>query len=248
MGGLQRLSSAVTVPAAIVAPLVVAAILAPFRGTFATTAAALTMVAVIAVVAVSGNRVAGVLASLSAAVWFDFFLTAPYFRLAIDHRAELETTVSIFVVGVFITELAGRSRHHWQAANEATEFVAMIHDVADLAARTASVPAIVDRASDSLVRILSLRSCRFDLKMADPPLARIEPSGDVVHVGLHWPAREIGIPGPEAEIVAQWKGRVVGRFVLTPTPGEAVSRVRRIVAVSLVDVVAASVVDQPHDS
>ena len=56
---------------------------------------------------------------------------------------------------------------------------------------------------------------------------------------MRWPAREIGIPGPQAEIVAQWRGRVIGRFVVTPTPGFPVSQERRVVAVSLVDVVAA---------
>jgi hypothetical protein len=40
--------------------------------------------------------------------------------------------------------------------------------------------------------------------------------------------------------VAQWRGREVGRFVLTPTPGVPVSRERRVAAVSLVDLVAAT--------
>ncbi|HEY5438485.1 MAG TPA: hypothetical protein VIJ99_06270, partial [Acidimicrobiales bacterium] len=56
--------------AALVAPFVVALALVPVRGTFASTAAALSMVVVIAGVAISGTRVAGVLASLSSAVWF----------------------------------------------------------------------------------------------------------------------------------------------------------------------------------
>jgi hypothetical protein len=204
------------------------------------------MVALVAAIAVTGNRVAGVVASASAAIWFDFFLTRPYLRLTISHRPDLETTISIFVVGVFITELAGRSRHHWRASNEAIGFVTMIHDVADLASQSAPTPLIIDQASKYLVEILGLRSCRFDFKMMDPPLARLEANGEVVHVGLRWPTHDIGIPGPEAEIVAKWKGRVVGRFVFAPTPGQSVSLERRIVAVSLVDVVAASVMDQQH--
>ena len=51
----------------VVAPIVIAAVLVPFRGTFANTAAALVMVLVIVAVAVSGKRVAGVVASLSSA-------------------------------------------------------------------------------------------------------------------------------------------------------------------------------------
>jgi K+-sensing histidine kinase KdpD len=41
----------------------------------------------------TGVRLAGVLAALSSAVWFDFFLTAPYLTFVIIDRADIETTV-----------------------------------------------------------------------------------------------------------------------------------------------------------
>jgi K+-sensing histidine kinase KdpD len=229
-----------------VVPLLVALVLVPFRGTFASTAAALTMVIVIVAVAVSGNRIAGVIASASSALWFDFFLTRPYDRFVISHRPDLETTIAIFVVGVLVTELAARSRRHWQAANSSTAYVAMIHGVAVLAADSAPVTAMIEQTTDSLTKLLSLRACRFDRALSDPPLAQIQSNGDVAHVGLRWPAREIGIPGPEAEILAKWRGRVVGRFVLSPTPGATVTLEQRIVAVALVDVFAAYLVGELH--
>jgi hypothetical protein len=229
-----------------VAPLVVAAVLVPFRSSFASTASALSMVIVIAAVAVSGARVAGVVASVSSALWFDFFLTRPYERFTISHRPDLETTIALFVVGVLVTELAARSRRHWQSANSSTAYVEMIHGVAVLASDSAPVAVMIDRTTDSLMHLLSLRACRFDRALSDPPLAQIQDNGDVAHVGLRWPAREIGLPGPEAEIVAKWRGRVVGRFVVTPTPGEAVSLEQRIVAVALVDVFAAYLVGELH--
>ena len=78
--------------AAVIAPFIVAAVLVPFRGTFANTAAALTMVIVITAIAVIGLRLAGIVASASAALWFDFFLTRPYDRfVVIGHRPDLET-------------------------------------------------------------------------------------------------------------------------------------------------------------
>ena len=107
----------VAVVAGLVVPLIVSAVLVPFRGSFANTAAALVMVGVIVGVAVMGNRLTGVLASASAAAWFDFFLTKPYDRFTISHRPDLETTIAILVVGVLVTELAARSRRHWRAAN-----------------------------------------------------------------------------------------------------------------------------------
>jgi hypothetical protein len=100
--------------------------------------------------------------------------------------------------------------------------------------------------NESLVQLLSLRSCRFDRTLSDPPLAQIQSNGDVAHVGLRWPAKEIGLPGPETEILAKWRGRVVGRFVVTPTPGATVSLEQRIVAVAVVDVFAAYLVGEMH--
>ena len=63
--------------AAVVLPLGVAAILVPFRSSFAGTAAALILVAVIVAVAALGNRVSGFVATVSATLCFDYFLTAP---------------------------------------------------------------------------------------------------------------------------------------------------------------------------
>ena len=62
--------------AALLLPPVVCAGLVPLRATLTDTDAALGL-AVVAVAAV-GNRLAGYLATASAAVWFDFFLAVPY--------------------------------------------------------------------------------------------------------------------------------------------------------------------------
>jgi hypothetical protein len=243
---ILRYRNRLSVAAALAMPLVIAAILVPFRGSFAETAAALVMVVVIFVVAVTGHRIAGVIASASAAAWFDFFLVRPYDRFTISHRTDIETTIAILVVGVLVTELAARSRRHWQAANRSTAYVEMIHGVAVLAANSAPVSELIEQTNRSLVALLSLRSSRFDRTLSDPPLAQIQPNGDVAHVGLRWPVQEIGLPGPEAEILATWRGRVVGRFVVTPTPGDSVSLEQRIVAVAIADVAAAYLVGEHH--
>jgi hypothetical protein len=68
--------------AALAAPLGLAAILVPFRTSFPNTDAALALVLVVVAVAANGYRLAGILAAVSTAVWFDFFLTQPYPALA----------------------------------------------------------------------------------------------------------------------------------------------------------------------
>jgi K+-sensing histidine kinase KdpD len=244
MRTILRHRDRLAVGAGVVVPIVIAAVLVPLRGTFANTAAALVMVCVIGAIAVIGKRPAGVVASLSSAAWFDFFLTKPYDRFTISHRLDLETTLAILVVGVLVTELAARSRRHWLDANSSTAYVTMIHGIAVLAADSAPASSMIEQTNQSLIELLNLRACRFDRALSDPPLAQIQSNGDVAHVGLRWPAREIGLPGPESEILAKWRGRVVGRFVVTPTPGAAVSLEQRIVAVALVDVFAAYLVSE----
>jgi signal transduction histidine kinase len=92
--------------AALIGPLVVSAGLSPFRDNSADTNAALLLVLVTVAVAVSGNRVAAVVAAVSGAVWFNFFLTRPYQTFLITDRNHVATTVLLLAVGVGVTELA----------------------------------------------------------------------------------------------------------------------------------------------
>jgi K+-sensing histidine kinase KdpD len=220
---------------AIVLPLGVAAILVPFRSSFASAASALVLVAVIVFVAVIGNRIAGFLATVSATLWFDFFLTRPFERLAITHRPDIETAVSLFVVGIVVTELAARNRHHQRAATEESDYVGLIYTLSELAASGAPTPDVIERARGELVGLLYLRSCRYDEGASERPMARIEHDGQVVHGGALWAVDQIGLPGPEIELVVQGRGQPLGRFLLTPTPGLPVSLQRRVVAVALAD-------------
>ncbi|HUC37692.1 MAG TPA: DUF4118 domain-containing protein [Acidimicrobiales bacterium] len=217
----------------VLAPLVVAASLVPARATFASTAAALILVAVIAAVAILGNRVAGLLASASSSLWFDFFLTRPYERFAISHRADLETTLSLFAVGVIVTELAARGRHYRQVAVEEADHVAVIHELADMVAQGIPSAQVIDRARDELVRLLNLRSCSYSSGAPEPSRATVLSGGEVVLGGLRWGVSSMGLPGREVDLPVAFAGRTLGRFVLAPTPGWPVPPERMIVAVAI---------------
>src|ERR1700733_4434888 len=144
--------------AAVVMPLCVAAILVAFRSIFANTASALILVAVIVAVAALRNRVSGFVATVSATVWFDFFLTRPYEKLAITHRPDIETAVSLFVVGIIVTELAARNRLHHESAAEESDFVSLIHGVSELATSGAPSRNVVERVRSELIDLLHLRA------------------------------------------------------------------------------------------
>ena len=226
--------------AAVVLPLGVAAILVPFRSTFANTASALILVAVIVAVAALGNRISGFVATISATVWFDYFLTRPYERLAITHRPDIETAVSLFVVGIIVTELAARNRHHHAAAAEEADFVGLIHDVSELATSGAAPREVVERVRNELLDLLHLQACRYEGGPSDNPTMKLEHDGRVFLGGRVWGVDRMGLPGPEIELLVQSQGRTLGRFVMTPTPGYPVSRERRVVAVAIADQVGAS--------
>ena len=217
-------------------PLAVAAVLVPFRTSFTNAGAALILVAVIVALSLGGTRFTGFVASVFSALWFDYFLTRPYDELSISHRPDIETTICLLVVGLMVSELAARRRHLARVSSEEEHYVAMVRELTDLAQRSST--SLIERADDMLIGVLDLRACRFDAQPSNPPMARILPNGEVLHVGMHWPVGAMGIPGPEAEIAAQWRGHFLGRFVITPTPGAAISEERRAVAALLATIVA----------
>ncbi len=233
------------IPVAALAPVAVAAGMVPVRSVYASTAAALTMAALIAAVAVVGTRLAGWVATASSVLWFDLFLTEPYYRFTISHRPDLETTIGILVVGGLFTELAERSRRLGASARAARAELSEVTGVAAMVARGADAADVVARVEAALTGLLGLRECRFDPSPEEPPLARVEVGGAVTHVGLHWPTHDIGLPGPRCEIPVVWHGRFAGRFVLTPTPARPVARDALAAAVGLVDA-AAGAIDSRH--
>ena len=219
MNRFRRHRDVIALAAALVLPLGMAAILVPFRSSFANTASALVLVAAIVAVAVAGNRFTGLVATVSATLWFDLFLTRPYGRLAISHRPDIETAVSLFVVGVIVTELAARNRYHYEAAAEESDYVALIYGLSELVASGAPAENVIERARTELIDVLDLRDCRYEPRLSERRVARLDHDGNVIHAGMVWGAHNMGLPGPAVDLVVQARGQVLGRFVLRPTPG-----------------------------
>ncbi len=94
--------------AALVAPLGAAAMLLPFPASWSNTNVALLLVVVVAGVAAIGSRVAGAVAAVCAAAWFDFFCTLPYYRFTIRGSADATTAVLLLATGLAVLQLAGQ--------------------------------------------------------------------------------------------------------------------------------------------
>ncbi len=231
---------AVAVIAGLTVPLAVSAVLVPFRTSFPNTDAALALVVVIVAVAASGHRRAGLIASVSTALSFDFFLTKPYERLTITRSTDIETTVLLLVVGIAVTEIAARSRMHRTAAHEEAGFVADIHSAAAAVATGEEAQFLVMRVAAQLRDLLFLRDCRFDPAVSEQHRAVLTQDGDVILAGMRWGVEQMGLPGQEVELPIVYQGLFYGRFVMVPTPGRPVSRERRIVATALAGQVGAA--------
>ena len=135
------------VAAGVLAPLAVAAVLLPFRDDLANTSVALVLVLVIVGVAATGHRVAGLLAALSTAVWFNFFWTEPYQTLVISSRADVETAVLLLLVGMAVTEIAVWGHRQQAAASREAGFRDGLLAAAEAVATGDTPSAVIDRVS-----------------------------------------------------------------------------------------------------
>jgi hypothetical protein len=232
----------IVVLVALSGPLVVSAGLLPFRDSFANTNAALILVLVIVAVAMSGNRVAGMLAALSAAVWFDFFLTRPYQTLAINDRDDVETTVLLLAVGVGVTEIAAWGHRQQAHAHRDAGYLDGIRAAAEAVATGRSSGELIETVSSQLTRLLALRNCRFQYGVAGLGRpARLRSDGVIELNGERWDVETMGLPvDHDIELLVESKGQLEGRFLLRAPPDAYPTIAQRLVAVTLADQVGAS--------
>jgi K+-sensing histidine kinase KdpD len=235
------------VAAGLLAPLALAAILVPFRAHFPNTDAALAMLLVVVAVAATGNRLAGYLAAVSAAVWFDFFLTRPYEQFTINRQIDIETTVLVLVIGVAVTELAVWGQREHAAASRRAGYLDGIGVTVGAVAAGEGPSELIEEVSGQLTRVLSLRSCRWQYGVAGlghPP--RLKHNGWVTAGEQTWDAAAAGLPpDTETELLVEHAGLLQGRFLLMPAPGTRPSREQLLVAVALADQVGAALGGAP---
>jgi len=229
--------------AALVAPLALAAVLVPFRASFPNTDAALALLLVVVVaVAANGYRLAGILAAMSVAVWFDFFLTQPYERFTITRRTDIETTVLLLVIGVAVTEIAVWGRRQYATASRRAGYLDGINSAARAVAAGGSASALIGQVTGQLTQLLSLRSCSFQYGIAGLGRpARLRHDGSVTIGQRAWDADAEGLPASmDTELLVESGGVFQGRFLMTPAPGARPTLEQRLLAVALADQVGAA--------
>jgi len=230
------------VAVALVAPLALAAILAPFRAGFPNTDAALAMILLVVAIAANGYRLAGYLAALSGAVWFDFFLTRPYETFGITHRVDIQTTVLLLVIGGAVTELAVWGRRQYVAASRRAGYLDGISAAAQAVAVGGSPSALIDQVTRQLTQLLALRSCRFQYGMAGlGHPARLRHDGTLLAGQQVWDVAARGFPPDTAvELLVENGGILQGRFLMTPAAGARPTLENQLLAVAFADQVGAA--------
>ena len=232
-----------TLIAAIGAPLVLALALAPFRQDLLNTDVALGMVLIVVAVSAFGHRLSGVVAALSAAIWFDFFFTKPYESLAIKDSADLETSCLLLLIGIGVTEIATWGRRQQAQASRQAGYVQGIYDAATSVDSGDSPSAVVDRVRAELVRTLLLQDCRFDYAtgVVGGPHPRLRHDGELDWPGRSWDVDRDGLPSEEpTELLVGGAAGLWGRFLLTACAESRPSLGERHVAIALADQVAAA--------
>ena len=207
--GLVRFTS-------VAAPIVVSALLYLTRATFAGPAAALALVLLVVGASATGDRTSGILAAISGALGFDYFLTAPYLSLQIANVADIEVAVMLLAAGFAVNELAlwgGRQR---AAAGERSGFIAGVVDSAGLAATGASQSDIAKAVGGHIKQLL--KADRVDYIQGTPrsDAAIVQRDGTVTFEGIVLKVTADGLPSDRHTAVPVTAGgRAMGYFQVT---------------------------------
>ncbi|HEX4245135.1 MAG TPA: DUF4118 domain-containing protein, partial [Acidimicrobiales bacterium] len=215
-------------------------LLIPARGHLNAANNALILVVAVVAVAATGGRLAGAVAAVSAAISFDFFLTAPYYSLRIAHRDDVITDVLLLIVGLVVGHLAAWGRAHRARSDQRSEEVASMHAMTELVAEGEESEFVAIVAASELRSLLHLRDCRFSRAEKEKAAAHVTPNGEVLIGSVPWATGKFGLPTKEVDLPVRSRGFVLGHFLLTPTPIAPVTDEELRVAVAIADQVGAA--------
>lgn len=236
-----------TVVGAAVAPLAVAAALSLVRDSITAATAVLVLVALVVVAGATGIRAAGLVAALSAAAWFDFFLTAPYGSFAITKSNDLEAAALLMVIGGVVTETALWGQRQEAALSRQQGYLDGVLTTAETIAQPGrSRDEVTTAVAQRITEVLRLDTCTFVVgDSLDPTAPTLRPDGSVGRGEHRVNVERDGLP-VESSVVLPVRagGQVRGHFLLTAASHVVRPTLEaRRVAVLLADEVAGSLTD-----
>jgi K+-sensing histidine kinase KdpD len=194
---------------ALVAPAVVALLLVPLRSHVQSANLALVLVLAVLCVAVAGGRAAGIVAALSAALSYDFFLVVPYRSFTIARSDDIETTVLLALIGLIAGEIVERARRSEVAAIARRRDLDRIERRAELAAGGERPGRLIALSAEELTDLLDLDACTF---VPTPPPENLPV---FTHGAISVPSMiDDSAPRGSAALPVRAHGRDLGHFLL----------------------------------
>ena len=233
---------------AFVGPLLTCAILSTVRDSVTPATSVLVLVVWVVAAAATGDRVAGILAAVSSAAWFDFFLTQPYLRFTISDSNDIEATVLLVLISLAVTEVAlWGYRQQAQASRRSGYLDGVLGAARVVAEGDMPTEAVIDVVARQIAEALDADSCQFvDGPVREARVAVLDHDGVLTRDGHPVDVERVGLPSNEYVAVLVQRGpRVVGHFLVTASTHVAYpTREQRRIAVLLADQVAAALHDK----
>ncbi len=219
---------------AVLAPLAVSGVLFPLRDDLANSSAALVLVLIVVGASATANRLAGVLAALSSAVGFDFFLTRPYLDLHITSADDIELAALLLLVGLIVNEIALWGVRQHAAASQQAGFLLGVLESADLATGSTRPLDALERVAATIRRTLGVNKVSFEYGEQEAGAAVLARDGSVHCRGRDVDVAVTGLPTDTCTAipVAQ-RGAQLGYFKVTATRPVRPTREQLRVAVLL---------------
>jgi hypothetical protein len=221
-------------------PFVVAAVLLPFRDHVVGENVALVLVVVVVLATACGGVGPGAAAAVVSALVYDFFFTHPYQSLKIDRAEDLGTAVVLLAISLLIAQLMAVGQRRRSASRRAREDIARIHRVAAALAGGAEAEDVLRSVEAELLGLLRLEECHFEPPPYRSSIPRMERNGTIDGGRRRYVAGEFTLPGEGVQIPVLGQGRTYGRFVLIPDWHVGNALEERVLAIALVDLVAAA--------
>ncbi|MGD9960853.1 DUF4118 domain-containing protein [Nocardioides sp.] len=236
------------IAASVGVPLLVCAGLSLFRSDISAATSVLVLVLLVVAAASTGDRAAGLVAAVSAGLWFDVFLTEPYGQLAIDDANDIEATVLLVLIGAAVTEVAlWGHRHQVRSSRRAGYLDGVLGTVENVSLRHETPAALLQHICEQIELVLGVAQCRFAPgPRLDPRVALMNTQGVVTRDAKLVDVDRDGLPTDEYTAIRVSRGdTIVGHFILTAAGAIArPSLEQRKVAILLADQ-AGSVLENP---
>jgi K+-sensing histidine kinase KdpD len=230
-------------------PFATAGLLATARGDSTAATAALVLVVWVVALSATGDRLAGLVAALSAAAWFDYFLAPPYYRFAIANQNDVEVTVLLVVIGAIVGELALWGSRQQVRAGRRAGYINGVISTAETVAEGNTPPAVLTSVvAKQIGEVLHLTTCRYvDGPLSDPRIGVLHHDGTLMRNGHEVDVARHGLPTDDDLAILVRRGDTTyGHFLLNSAdrlsyPGPEQLRV----AVLLADQTAIALANRP---